>query len=116
MAMDELFVNRRCYLKFGNGTVLHGIRLCTDCFFGRWPLKNACLDDEGCIQVEAYARQADPGQVAEVLLLIDPVTGLLLEYRYMDHKGPKVFVLADGEYFERAVTRKEGSGEGATGR
>jgi hypothetical protein len=113
--MDELFINRRCYLKFGDGTVLSGIRLRADCFFRYWPLRDACLDDEGYLQAVAYTRQADPGQVTEVFLHIDPVTGLLLEYRYVDQRGLRVFMLADEEYHEGAMEREEGNGEGARG-
>jgi hypothetical protein len=106
--MDELFINRRCYLQFGDGTVLSGIRLRADCFFRYWPLRDARLDEEGYLQAVAYARRAAPGQVAEVFLHIDPVTGLLLEYRYIDQRGLRVFMLANEEYREGAVERKEG--------
>ena len=105
--MDELFINRRCYLTFGDGTALSGIRLRANCFFRYWPLRDARLDDEGYIQAVAYTRQAAPGQVVEVFLHIDPVTGLLLEYHYIDHRGLRVFMLADEEYHEGAVERKE---------
>lgn len=63
--IDVLFIKRCCYLKFGGGTVLSGIRLHADCFFRCWPLRDARMDGEGYIQAVTCARQADPGQVAD---------------------------------------------------
>jgi hypothetical protein len=47
--------------------------------------------------------------VAEVGLHIDPVRGLLFEYRYVDQRGLRVLMLVDEEYREGVVEREEGA-------
>jgi hypothetical protein len=106
---DGLFIRRPCYLKLGDGTALSGMQLRADCFFRYWPLKDAQLDEEGYIYATAYAPRSDPRQVSEVFLRIDPLTGLVLEYRYMGNGTAHVVTLTDGEYCERLGDRPEGA-------
>ncbi|HXH10919.1 MAG TPA: hypothetical protein VNP04_14290 [Alphaproteobacteria bacterium] len=103
--MDGVFIKRRCYLKLGDGTVLGSVRLRADCFFRHWPLKDATLDDEGWVRVRAVPSLPRSSPIAEVLLHIDPMTGLLMEYRYIDDGVTRIFTLVEAEY-------REVSGEG----
>jgi hypothetical protein len=105
--MDGAFINRRCYLKLGDGTVMNVIRLRADCFFRHWPLKAVGIDEEGYVRAVAIPSYPDRRQVTEVKLRVDPVTGDLIEYRYTDQGSPRVFALVDGEYRERAVEGEE---------
>jgi hypothetical protein len=49
--------------------------------------------------------------LSEVFLRIDPVTGLVLEYRYTGNGTAHVFTLADGKYRERCAEKAEGGAE-----
>ncbi len=100
--MDGAFIKRRCYLKLGDGTVMSFIRLRADCFFRHWLFKAEGIDEEGCVRAIATALYPNRRQISEVELRIDPLTGYLIEYRYMDEGTPRVFSLVDGEYIERA--------------
>ena len=99
---DGAFINRRCYLKLGDGTVMSFFRLRADCFFRHWPLKAVGIDEEGYIRAVATASRPDGRQVAAVELRIDPVTSDLIEYRYTEQGSSRAFVLAGREDSERA--------------
>lgn len=100
--MDGAFIQRRCYLKLGDGTVMSFIRLRADCFFRHWPLKAVGIDAEGYVLAISTAPNPDKPQVREVELRLDPVTSDLIEYRYTEQGSSRVFTLVDGEYLERA--------------
>jgi hypothetical protein len=98
--LDGVFIKRRCYLKLGDGTILSGIRLRADCFFRHWLLKDAGLDDEGWVRVRAVPSLPHSRRISDVFLRIDPMTGLLLDYSYVDAAGPRAFTLVEAEYRE----------------
>jgi hypothetical protein len=104
--MDGVFIKRRCYLKLGDGAILSSIRLRADSFFRHWLLKDAALDDEGWVRARAVPSLPHSGPVSEVFLRIDPMSGLLLDYRYTDHGIARAFTLVDGDYHE--VTAESG--------
>jgi hypothetical protein len=101
--LDGVFIKRRCYLKLGDGTILSGVRFRADCFFRHWLLKDASLDDEGWVRVRAMPSRPPSGPISEILLRIDPMTGLLLDYRYTTDGVTRVFTLMDTEYREMTV-------------
>jgi hypothetical protein len=108
--MDGVFIKRRCYLKLGDGTILSSVQLRADCFFRHWPLKDATLDDEGWVRVRAVPSLPRSSPIAEVLLRIDPMTGLLLEYRYTDDGVTRMFTLVGAEYREMPAGVDEQTG------
>jgi hypothetical protein len=61
---------------------------------GEW---EGFVDDEVLYPGSGLYAQADPGQVAEAVLHIDPVRGLLFEYHYVDQKGLRVLMRVDEE-------------------
>jgi hypothetical protein len=102
--MDGVFIQRRCYLKLGDGAVLSFVRLRADCFFRHWPLKAVGIDAEGYIQAIACAPPRRNREVSDVCLRIDPMTSFLLEFSYMDKEHRRVFRLVDADYHEQMVT------------
>jgi hypothetical protein len=102
--MDGVFIQRRCYLKLGDGAVLSFVRLRADCFFRHWSLKAAGIDAEGYIQAIACAPPWRNRQASDVFLRIDPMTSFVLEFSYMDNEHRRVFRLVDSDYHEQVVT------------
>jgi hypothetical protein len=103
--MDGVFIKRRCYLKLGDGAVMSFVRLRADCFFRHWPLKAVGFDEEGCVRAIACAPAWTNRRISDVMLRIDPMTSLLLEFSYVENECRRVFRLADSEYHEQGDIR-----------